>query len=139
MTRSSCSNATSSTSDAASSSTGQERLAVARIDELHSEEESLPSHLPHDLGARERGLQLILQARSAIVDARHEASLDEQLEDRETDGRGERGAVPGVSEVELTRAGIDGVVHVLPAEHGGERRVAGAEPLPDRDDVGLDR
>src|SRR5205823_8644040 len=51
------------------------------------------------------------------------------------DGR----AVPRVAEVEVARAAIDRVVHMLFAQHRADRRVARAQALAERDDVRLDR
>ena len=65
--------------------------------------------------------------------------FDQQIHDGEADRAGERGAVPGVAEVENARAGRDRVVDRRAAEDGADGRVSGSEALPDRDDVGLDR
>ena len=118
---------------------GEERSAIARIDELHAQEESPSAHLSHDLGALERGLELVPQAGSPLCHPLHQSSFDEHVEDGVADGHGEGGAIPRVTEVELARALIDGVVHVLAADDRAYGRVPRAEPLPDRDDVRLDR
>jgi hypothetical protein len=118
---------------------GEERRPVARVDQVDAEEEPPPADLADDRRATDGRLQLVAERGPALADPVDEAPLDHQVEDRETDRGRQRGAVPRVSEVELPRPLIDGVEDVLPAEHGAERRVAGAEPLADRDDVGLDR
>jgi hypothetical protein len=73
------------------------------------------------------------------VDPLHQVPFDEEIENRQADGGRHRGAVPRVPKVELARATIDRVVHLLTAEHTAERRVSGPEALPDGHDVGLDR
>ena len=51
VTRSPCSNAVSSTSDGDVELDGQERLPVARVDELDAEQEPAAAHLPDDLAS----------------------------------------------------------------------------------------
>src|SRR5205823_8446393 len=59
--------------------------------------------------------------------------------DREPDRARERRAVPRVPVLELARTVRERVVHVLPADHRSERRIAGAEPLAAADDVRHER
>ena len=65
--------------------------------------------------------------------------LDENVQHGEPDGAGQRGSVPGVAEIELSRALLDRVENVLPAEHRRQWGIARAQSLANRDDVRLDR
>ena len=95
---------------------GQERRPVARVDELDAQQEAATADLADDVGSGQGGLEILEEARPTLADALHEASLDDQVEDGETDGRGQGCTVPGVPQVELPRPLVDGVVDVLPAE-----------------------
>src|SRR5207237_9406673 len=107
--------------------------------ELDAEQEAPPAHFAHDRELADGSLELVAQARTAVANALDEPVLEEIVEHREPDRARQRRAVPRVAVLELPRAGRERVVHVLPAEHGGEREVAGAKSLSGGDDVGLDR
>jgi hypothetical protein len=62
-----------------------ERLAVAWVDELHTQQEPAPPHLFDDLGAFERRFELIAQAGSSVADPLHQVPFDEEIEDRQAD------------------------------------------------------
>src|SRR5205085_9618392 len=64
---------------------------------------------------------------------------DTPVEDGQSDRARRRRTVPRVPVLELAGSGGEGVVDVLPAQHGGQWRIAGAEALPAGDDVRLDR
>jgi hypothetical protein len=116
-----------------------ERLAVARIDQLNSEQEAAAAHLPHDVEATHGCVQLLAESGAALGDPRDEILVLKGGQHGETDGAEEGCAVPGVAVLELARARGDGVVHVLGAEDAGQRRVTRPECLPEGDDVRHER
>ena len=89
--------------------------------------------------AVERAPQLVEELGTAIVHALDQPLGPHRLENGEPDGARERRAVPRVAEGEAARALGERLVHVLADENGADRRVARAEPLRRRDDVGRRR
>ena len=67
---------------------GQERRAVARVDELDAEEEPAAADLSTISEPCERGRELVAQARPPFANPLHQPALDELVEHREPDGRG---------------------------------------------------
>ena len=118
---------------------GQDRLAVAGVDQVDAEQEAPAADLAHDLVARQGGLQLLAQGRAALRDPSDQALTVDLVDHRETDRARQRRAVPGVTEVELAAPGRDRLVDRRAAQRRCDRSVARAEALADRDDVGLDR
>ena len=80
--------------------------------------------------------ELVEEPGAAIVHALDQTLGAHRLEDREPDGACERRTVPRVAEGEAARALGERLVHVLADEDRADRRVARAEPLRGRDDVG---
>ena len=141
MTSSPCSNAVSSTSAADVELDRQERLAVARVDELDARGGS-PARGPRWTMSRtlERRGELVAEGRPAVADP-----VDEALARRS--GRAPRARRPtaGAPRPTCARGRTRGTPDrsprrpALPDQDPRERRIPGAEPLADRDDVRLDR
>src|SRR5438094_915041 len=117
----------------------QEGTSIAGIDQLHPEQEPAAADLANDRRALEGRLELVAKTGAPVADAVDQVMLDEDVQHGEPDGAGERGSVPGVAEIELSRALRDRVENVLPAEHRRQWGIARGQSLANRDDVRLDR
>ncbi len=87
-----------------------------------------------DLG--ERLLELLLQSRSPLADVLDKPLAAQGVDHGQPHGTRERRAVPGVAEREAPRSLGNGLVDVVPAQHGADGRIACAESLRDGDHIG---
>ena len=78
----------------------EERPAVARVRVVDAEQEAVAAHLAHEIAPAQGLAQLGQQARATLRHPFHEPLPAETVDHREADRALERGATPGMSELE---------------------------------------